>query len=185
MKEKIQTDNSCLEEKILLRLNSIETIPEKDFINVLECFRGDGVIWSEVAARTPRKIRTLRIDLKNDKKGVYLQGNNLKYLGSMPLNGFDIIDLDAYGSPFNQLQIVFKRGYRGVVHCTFIQSGMGGVNHELLEFIGYSKKMVSKCPTLFSKNAFQKMCDYLQLHGIKTLQAVNIDRKHYFWFRKT
>ena len=151
---------------------------------MLECFGGDGVIWSLVQERTQKKINSLRIDLKQDRKGIYLHGNNLKYLSSMNLQQFDIIDLDAYVSPFNQLQIVFKRAYKGIVHCTFIQSGMGAINHELLEAIGYSKNMVRKCPTLFSKSGFSKMCDYLFLNGVGHIQSVNLDRKNYFWFKK-
>lgn len=183
MSQQIQTDNSCLEEKILLRLNSLEGI-KKETVQVLECFGGDGVIWDAVASRTPQKIRTLRIDLKGDRKGLYLHGNNLKYLASMPLQGFDIIDLDAYGSPFHQLQAIFKRGYKGVVHCTFIQSGMGMINHELLAAVGYSKAMVQKCPTLFTKKGFEKMCHFLYFNGITSIQTINLDRKHYFWFKK-
>lgn len=102
----------------------------------------------------------------------------------MDLRTFDVIDLDAYGSPFNQLQIIFKRAFKGIVHCTFIQSGMGRVNHELLVAIGYSKKMIMKTPTLFSKKGFEKMAQYLVVNGINKIQAVNLDLKNYFWFKK-
>lgn len=121
MPQQIQTDNSCLEEKIILRLNSLEKIA-KDTVNVLECFGGDGVIWGEVKQRTTKKINTLRIDLKEDKKGIYLKGNNLKYLASLDLKTFDIVDLDAYGSPFQQLQIIFKPG-RGALHIYTVRDG--------------------------------------------------------------
>lgn len=181
MSQQIQTDNSFLEEKVFLRLNSIEQI-EKEEINVLECFGGDGIIWNQVQKKTKKKINTLRIDVKTDKRGIYLQGNNLKYLRSFPLFGFDIIDLDAYGSPFQQLQMVLNRHYKGIVHCTFIQSGMVMLNHDLLEAVGYTRAMVKKCPTLFTKVGFEKICQYLAQNGVQRIQTISIDRKHYFWF---
>ncbi len=183
MNKQTQTDNSCLEEKVILRLNSLSEI-NKPTISVLECFGGDGIIWGKVKERTEKKINVLRIDVKPDKVGVYLHGNNLKYLATIDLSGFDIIDLDAYGSPFQQLEIVFRRAYKGLIHCTFIQTGMGMINHDLLEEVGYTKAMVRKCPTLFTRKGFEVVCQYLIKNGINHIQAINIDRKHYFWFKK-
>lgn len=122
------------------------------------------------------------MDIKDDKPGVYLKGNNLKFLGAMNLSLFDIVDLDAYGSPFDQLEIVFKKKYAGIVHCTFIQTGMGMLNHELLKSAGYTKAMIKKCPTLFTKPGFAILCHYLATNGVKSVETVDIDRKHYFWF---
>jgi hypothetical protein len=183
MGSQVQTDNSCLEEKILLRLNSLDTI-DKEEINVLECFGGDGVIWGEVKKRSSKKINVLRINVKPDKVGFYLHGNNLKFLATIDLSQFEIIDLDAYGSPFQQLEIVFRRAYRGLIHCTFIQTGMGMINHDLLAHVGYTKAMIRKCPTLFTRKGFEVVCQYLIKNGIKSIQTINIDRKHYFWFKK-
>lgn len=185
MSQQTQTDNSYIEEKVMLRLNSLDELGDKKEINILECFGGDGVIWGEVKKRDLRKINVLRIDVKPDKNGLYLHGNNLKFLASMDLSGFDIIDLDAYGSPFPQLQMIFKKAYRGLIHCTFIQTGMGMINHDLLESVGYTKAMVRKCPTLFTRNGFDIVCEYLYLKGIRTIQTINIERKSYFWFKKT
>ncbi len=180
-----QTDNSLLAEKVLLRLNSLKAIPKKR-VRVLECFGGNGVIWGQVRAQAPlnKQIDVLRMDVKTDRDGVYLKGDNRKFLTSIPLNDFDIIDLDAYGSPYDQLKIIFERGYKGLVHCTFIQSSMGGVNHEMLQELGYTKAMIKKCPTIFSKDGFKKICAYLYKHGVRNVQAVVVGRKSYFWFLK-
>lgn len=176
----IQTDNSFLEEKIQLRLNSIEKMESP--IRILECFTGDGVIWDAVRQRTDKEIKILRIDIKPDRKGLYLIGDNKKFLSGFDLTTFNIIDLDAYGSPFEQLEIIFKKKYSGVIHCTFIRSGMGGMNHDLLEYCGYTKRMIKKCPTLIMKGGFELFCQYLANNGVPRLQVISIDRKHYFWF---
>ena len=151
---KIQTDNSYLAEKVQLR---IESLPKKEVVTVLECFAGDGLIWKEVKRITKRNIKILRIDQKDDKKGIYLKGDNLKFLQSIDLDRFDIVDLDAYGSPFTQLlEIIHAKQFKGIVHCTFIQSMFGALNKRMLFDLGYTKAMIEKIPSLFNKGGIQK-----------------------------
>lgn len=177
-----KTDNSHLSEKVWLRLETLEQI-DKPEIKVLEAFAGDGFIWDTVRVQTNKTIKVLRIDEKPDKKGIYLKGNNLKFLKNIDLSNFDIIDLDAYGSPFKQLEIVFERKYKGFVHCTFIQSGMGRLDNNFLKSLGYTPKMVEKIPTLFSKQGMNKMERYLHQCGISLINGFFIERKNYFWFK--
>ncbi len=181
---KKQTDNSNLQVKVDLRLESLKLIDKKE-INVLEAFAGDGKIWKEVMKQTDKIINILRIDKKNGKKGVYLKGDNTKFIQLFDFKHYDIIDLDAYGSPYNQLKAVFAGNYSGVVHCTFIQVGMGALNHGLLNDIGFTKDMIKKAPTLFNSNALGKMKEYLLVNGVKEINICSIsDRKHYFYFHK-
>lgn len=177
----VKTDNSHLTEKIQLRLDTVNMI-DKDYIRVLECFSGDGVIWDEVKKLTPKNIKILRMDQKPDKTGVYLKGDNLKFMKSMDFSVFDIVDLDAYGSPFKQLEIVFEKQYKGIVHCTFIQSVMGNLDRKFLEQLGYPKRMIEKTPTLFSKNGMVKMERWLAKKGVKNITGFFIERKNYFYF---
>lgn len=177
-----KTDNSHLKEKVWLRLETLERI-DKNEINILEAFAGDGFIWDAVRMETKKKLNVLRIDEKTDKKGVYLKGNNLKFLKNIDMSNFDIIDLDAYGSPFKQLEIVFYKKFKGFVHCTFIQTGMGRLDNNFLQRIGYTSKMIEKIPTLFSKNGMNKMERYLALCGIGIINGFFIERKNYFWFK--
>ena len=176
-----KTDNSYTEEKILLRLESLELI-DKEEINILEAYAGDGVIWNGVQERTLKKINILKIDIKDDKKGVYLKGKNEKFLPLFDFSVYDIIDLDAYGVHFHQLEPVFIKKYKGIVHCTFIQSGMGRLPNGLLQKLGYTKKMVNKCSTLFSKNGMEKMMNYLSINGVDRIRGCFVDRKNYFYF---
>lgn len=177
----IQTDNSHLEEKVRLRLDTVNMI-DKDVINVLECYAGDGFIWSEVKLHTKKEIKVLRIDQKPGKRGVYLKGENMKYLRNMDFSGFDIVDLDAYGIPFNQMELVFEKNYKGYVHVTAIQSVMGALPHGLLEANGFPSRMYKKCPILFSKHGLRKIENYLQGKGVKKITGFFIENKNYFWF---
>lgn len=166
--------------KVDLRLHSIEGMKK---VRVIDAFSGLGLVWSEVKKRHQGEIEILQIDQRKDKPGAYLRGDNLKFLSSIDLSGYDVIDLDAYGVPFKQLELIFKAGFSGIVHCTFIQSGMGMLPRKMLEQIGYPKAMTAKCPTLFCGNGIEKMCNYLSVNGINHIFLLSLNRKYYFYFK--
>lgn len=167
------------EAKIELR---IQSLPDKKEINVLEAYGGEGVLWGAVQRRCPDKtIKILSID-KNKYKRVQLQGENIKFMKSMDLSVFDIIDLDAYGSPAKQLEIVFEKNFKGVVHCTFIQSMSGNMDHIILKANGFTKAMINQCPSLFTHNGIDKFLNYLGLRGVKSVKIASKMRKNYLFF---
>lgn len=178
--KQVQTDNSELEKKVELRLKAL---PDKNQVLVLECYAGDGVIWEKVKQQTEKEIKILRIDQKPDKKGVYLKGDNLKFIKSIDLSVFDIIDLDAYGSPFNLLEVVFQQNYKGIVHVTFIQTMQGALHKKMLNKLGFTNKMIEKCQTLFNQDGIGKLLSYLSLNGINQVYGYFLqNRKNYFFF---
>jgi hypothetical protein len=177
--KKTNNDASLIEAKVQLRINSL---PNKTDISVLEAFGGEGVLWNIIKRRCPdKKIEVLSID-KNKYNRVQLQGDNLKYIAGFDLQDFDIIDLDAWGSPVKQLEIVFAKEYSGVVHCTFIQSMQGNLPRELLYANGYTDAMLLKIKTIFMKNPLEKFLNYLSQNGVKKAQIVQKSRKSYLWF---
>lgn len=143
---KDQTDNSCFASKVRLRLDSLDFVstPEP---RVLECFGGEGLLWKEVSRISGKTIKSLRIDEKKDLPGYYLQGNNLKILPTLDLSTFDIIDLDAYGVPWDQLAILKDLGYSGVLHITHIH--FGSLPYSAIEYLGITREMISKSPMLY------------------------------------
>jgi tRNA G26 N,N-dimethylase Trm1 len=175
---KTNNDPGKLSGKIQLRIMSL---PEKQNIKVLECFGGEGVIWNEVVKTTGKNITVLSID-KNKYKRVQLQGDNIKFLKALDLKQFDVIDLDAWGSPVKQLEILFERKYKGIVHCTFIQSMMGRIDNKLLKYFCYTDAMIKKCQSVLTKNPMEKMCNYLAMKGVQNIKLYKSDRKNYFYF---
>jgi hypothetical protein len=173
----IKTDNSYLVDKIALRANHL---PAGD-VTVLDCFAGKGLIWNGVVARTGRRIRRLPIDIRNSKN-FHLPGDNRSYLQTIDLKRFNVIDLDAYGVPFAQLEIVFQRGYAGTVFCTFIQSVVGALPHGMLMSLGYTPEMLGKCPTLFFRDGYEKFKQYLAQRGVRRLWERTHARKNYVGF---
>lgn len=175
----MKTDNSYLQGKIELR---IQSLPKKENIYVLDCYSGSGTIWKEVKKQTKLNITIVSIEQEIGKNKTALQGNNLKYLNILELSKFDIIDLDAYGIPYAQLKIIFKRKYKGIVHVTAIQSGMGQLPKGLIKEIGYTEQMMEKISSLFNRQGIEKLKNYLYINGITKINGFFINRKNYFYF---
>jgi hypothetical protein len=145
---------------------------------ILELYAGEGVLWRTL--KEEYQLSILSIDKKNYNK-VNLQGDNLKWLKRIDLNNFDIIDLDAYGFPARQLDIIFKKQWKGRIFITSIQSGMGRLPNSILFANGYTKEMINKTPTLFCKNPFEKIKNYLAFNGVKKIYWYGNSRKKYVY----
>lgn len=175
-RRQIKTDNSYLNSKINLRVNHL---PDKQSIKVLDCFAGQSRIWKEIKKKSNKDINVVGID--RISYGSTLRGDNIKYLKGMNLDKYDIIDLDDYGIPFRQLEIVFRKKYGGILFITFIQSIFGRLPVRMLEKIGYTRNMIKKCPTLFNRNGIEKFKQYLAINGIKKITTINKNNKKYIY----
>jgi len=178
----VQTDNSFLEVKVKLRMDNLPA----GTCNVLDCYAGTGLIWRTIKEKVSgpgRRINVLGMDRKK-LAGIYLQGDNLKFLASMDISKFNVIDLDAYGVPYLQLKIIFSRKLQKetVVFVTFIQSVYGRLPNDMLEELGYSPTMIRKCPAIFFRNGFEKFKQFLALHGIEQIRYYSHDQKNYLCF---
>jgi hypothetical protein len=176
----LKTDNSHFKEKVQLRLDCIKGLKK---VNVLDCYSGFGNLWQEVKRQSKSEIKVTGIEKINGKNKLSLPGDNIKYLKSIDLSKFDVIDLDAYGFPINQLEIIFNRDYKGIVIVTAIQSMMGQLPKKMLYEIGYTKAMIDKIPTLFNKDGLGKLKNYLYLHSVQLIEGYFIDSKNYFYFK--
>ena len=175
---KAKTDNSFLLDKVKLRITHL---PDQEIINVLDAFSGDGLIWNTIINQTQKNIKVTRIDKDRNRKGIYLQGDNKKWLHALDLLKYDIIDLDAYGIPFEQLEIIFSSHYQGSIFITFIQSIFGQLNRRMLYAIGYNKKMLDKCQSIFNRHGFEKFKLYLALRGIEEICYIHSNNKYYIY----
>jgi len=178
-----QTDNTYFYDKVAMRINHL---PVKKNITVLDAYCGENKIWKTIEKQTNKNIKIVPIDIKN-KKGIYLKGDNIKYMMAMDLSRFDIIDLDAYGVPYHQLKLIFKTRATQKIKCTvfvtFNQTVFGQLPKNFLKDLGYTSKMVKKCPSLFNVNGLDKMIQYLALNGIKKIYLRSKNRINYFCFK--
>lgn len=184
MKNK-QTDNSFYSQKITLREEVIKKLGNQ--INILDCYAGKGKIWSDLIERNRHvKINYLGIEKekKKNKNITVMEGDNLKYLKALDLSKFNLIDLDAYGIPYDQIYAVIQSKFKGYIVVTFIHTGMGILPDNMLLSLGYTKEMIDKCPTLFSRNHKDKLLKILSLYGIKSINLIEKNEKLYFYFEK-
>lgn len=180
----VKTDNDFTRDKCELRAAHL---PAGD-VRVLDCFSGKGVIWRGVERLTGRRIQTLPIDVRADLTTFHLDGNNQEFLETMDLSKFNVIDLDAYGSPHEQLAILFRRGYVGVVFVTFIQTAYGMMAKTVLRGVGFSDAQLGKSPTLFGRRGWEYFKQWLALNGVTSIahrshgRAHSSHGKHYLCF---
>lgn len=175
----VQTENSFFADKVRLRLAHL---PDKNPIRVLDCFSADGSLWKEIQKHTEKKIQVLRIEKEKGKRGTYLPGDNIKYLSTIQLDIFDVVDLDAFGVPYPQLKILFERKYQGHVYVTFIQSLFGALPSDMMTELGFTEAMIRKAPILIYKAGRSRLLTYLGQKGISKTQIISIGRKHYLHF---
>ena len=178
------TDNGNLTQKVELRRLFL---PKKKTVAVLDCYHGCGVVWNEVARLSPKvSIKVIGID-KLQKSAEGFLGDNRKWLPALDLSKFDVIDLDAYGCPFDQLAILFEKRYSGVVFVTFNQRFFGHLPLGLLAALGYSRTMVKKFPTMFAAGGVAKMLQYLANMGVPKVSGYFLQKgrwgRGYFAFQ--
>jgi len=168
-----KTDNSNFDIKKRLRN---DFLPNKKNICVLDCFYGNGFLWKEIIKINKNKnINVIGID-KKDNKHAKIIGDNIKYLlGMENLNIFDIIDLDSYGIPFKQCEILYNKKYTGIVFFTAIRSLYGALPKNMLNKIGFSNEMINECPTLFYNN--DRFFQYLSLTQVKKIKYYQPEQK--------
>jgi hypothetical protein len=178
---KKKTDNDNLSKKLAIRLFAMDKLGkiEAEPIRVLDCFAGDGLLWHYLKKESKRNIEHVGIDTLPKKGALYL-GDNRRYLQRLPIDDYDLIDLDAYGVPYDQMKILVKRNYRGIVVGTFIQCVYGGLPYAMLEDIGYSRQMVRKITKLFFRNGWDKWAEFLKTIGYEDVFVFHCANKHYF-----
>lgn len=183
MKRAIKTDNSHFEKKVILRLQAIKSL-DKQEINILDCFAGKGLLWKEVQKRTHKTLHIVGIEKEKGKNPNALCGDNLKILPTIPLETFDIIDLEAYGIPDKQLKIIFDKKYNGTIIVTAISSMYGQISNLLLENSSLKKEFYKKAPTLFINEMFGLLINFLYLYKCKKIKGyfLHKERKYYFMF---
>lgn len=174
-----KTDNHYLADKIYIRVTHLPNTPP----SVLDCYAGNGVIWKKVQQLRPDVIiQRLAIEKQKGKGQFCLPGDNVRFLKQLDLSVYNVIDLDAYGVPYEQIRILFNRNYHGIVFFTFIQSVIGALPHGMLMEIGFTKIMINKTPTIFSRRGWEYFLQFLARNGVRKVTYINHQRKYYGFF---
>ncbi len=99
-----QIDNSALEAKLDLRRRFLDKYHAQFPINVLDCCRGDGVIWSRLREEYP-VTSYWGVDYKKKPGYLVVDSRRLLKTPGWPQN---VIDIDTYGSPWEHWLALIK-----------------------------------------------------------------------------
>jgi len=143
-----KTDNHNLAAKLELRRELLRTIEGP--LSVADCFSGTSeAIWT--ALRKEFNVREyIALDLK--AKGRRLKLDSLRYLQGQRWT-HDIIDLDAYGSPWRHWFEVLKRGRSCIVFLTIGNTMFRQQQAEALRMMGITFKLPGGLHSAVSESA--------------------------------
>lgn len=131
-------DNGRLDLKVRLRVDWLRT-SGSGRVRVLDAYGGRGKVWAEVARQCP-DVDIVRTAIEKQRSKVTdrstLIGDNMRYLPTLNLAGFDAVDLDAYGWPVDQLAVVADRAPAAAVFVTRGASPVGPVPAAVLAAAG-------------------------------------------------
>lgn len=167
----IETIISPLMMKIKLRS---ENIGHRPITSVIDAYHGNGEVWRGVKKTLIKNFNVHVLGLTNkttSKKSISLQGNVIKHIKSLDLSGFDIIDIDAPGSPYNALKAVLRNKSikKARVFFTLNQIMGHGLDNKMLHDLGFSQSMVKKARPMLKPRAFELFKGWLGRNGIKKL----------------
>lgn len=160
-----KSDNSHLGEKIKLR---IEYSPEGP-LRVLDAYGGKGVIWKQVG-KSREIAEYIAIEKQKGKNPAALCGDNAKILPRLDLSAYNVIDLDAYGVPIDQVEAVLKNKTLKpgtAIFITAIKASIGPLPYAGAKYIGITPKMIDAAQYLFSGLYVDVLRSMLHAHGIK------------------
>lgn len=178
----LNNDGDWFDFKVKLRAKSIEHL---HFVRVLECFAGEGKLWSAVEQLTGKRVYSFKIDA-NFYDGIDLQGDSKKIIEVLSLSRYHVIDLDSWGSPICLIESILKKHYKGIIHATYC-SPIGFSFDGLLatEYYNVPLSVIKKSPGLFAKPTGQMISSYLAKRGISKYYGHLSDKKNYFYFNIT
>jgi hypothetical protein len=139
-----------------------------DRVKVLDAYHGSGRVWHRVAALVPDvRIDVVGIDTRNIAPGV-IQGDNRKILPTLDLTAFDLIDLDAYGVPAEQLAIVADRAPGVPVVATVIARHGAPPTTPMLDLLGIPRDWPRRSMVTLSFSIYTLWDHYCAALGYRT-----------------
>ena len=166
-----KTNNSHHKPKVDLRVDAIRGMG-KEHVRVLDAFAGEGLIWKSVQEQLPDvDFEILKIEKKPYSGAGVIAGDNRKVMPSLDLADFDLIDLDAYGIPYEQLRLCAERAPHVPVAVTCIMSSLTPIPKPLLLAAGLPQDWLDRKRVgqiLYSRWREQWWDNYCAVLGYRT-----------------
>ena len=173
-----KTDNAHIESKINLRKLATQGLDE---LRVLDLFAGENKLWSSF-----EKARYYGVE-KVKGKGANLHTDNIRVIQSLDLSDFNVIDVDSYGIPANQIYELYQNDtlQKGtVIIYTCITNKMSGLNKCILDLF-HLRDIYAKSKTMINGYAVDLFYGLLYSLGIRKVCEYEIKstyEKHYGFF---
>lgn len=162
-----KTDNHNARAKLALRRHFLATW-HRDPPDVLDCFAGYGVMWGELrrefqlAAYTPIEMRKIPGRLPMD---------SLRYLSAGGWS-HNVIDLDAYGSPWKHFFAMLPQiKAASTVFLTIGSTGIGTIDRALFRAAGVAFEVPSGLHASLSDRLLSFGLAAPLRHGLRILDA--------------
>lgn len=167
------TDNQNIRHKLYLREMATSGLRER---NVLDLFAGKKEIWSRLEHST-----YLGVDKKKARADGVVMADNRKVIPTLDLSKFNVIDLDSYGIPSEQIRLLFENGTMcdgTVVIYTLITNKLVVMPNNLRKYAGISD-MYNKSSTLFCGHSEALFYDWLASMGVKSVREYSEPSSQY------
>lgn len=159
------TDNDGLEAKIALRKRATQGLKEP--LRVLDLFAGENKIWANFDCE-----RYYGIEAEKGK-GRNLHADNRNIIPLLNLAAFNVIDCDAYGTPYDQISLLFgnptlKSGTVIIYTCI-----TGTLNRLSVKMIGdfNLQEQYAHSRVLFNPYASEMFHAMLHDHGVEKVSC--------------
>lgn len=168
-----QTDNASIKKKRGLRKLATQGIQE---LKVLDCYGGENNMWKPFNLKEYYSIEIVK------GKGANVYGDNRKILPALDLARYNVIDLDSYGYPIEQIEILYnnptlKKGT--VIIYTAIGNSISALSKKITKSFNI-EKMYKKCPTLFNGKGRDFFHGFLYKKGVRQITYMRLDNDSSF-----
>lgn len=173
-----KTDNANLAHKIFLRIQATANLEK---LRVLDLYAGNNTIWNSFNCERYYGIEQVK------GKGRNLHATNIKVIPNLNLESFNVIDADAYGTPYEQVELIFenKTLARGsVIIYTSIVAKLSSLTTACVEKNNL-QKINKKARTLTALKTHELFYAMLAGYGISEVykyEEYNQYVKHYGYF---
>ena len=173
-----KTDNAHIESKINLRKLATKGLDE---LRVLDLFAGENKLWASF-----EKARYYGVE-KVKGKGANLHTDNIRVIQSLDLSDFNVIDVDSYGIPANQIYELYQNDtlQKGtIIIYTCITNKMSGLNKCILDLF-HLRDIYAKSKTIINGHAVEMFYGLLYSLGVRKVCEYEIKsayEKHYGFF---
>lgn len=175
----VYTDNDGIDQKVMLRRQAVKSIREP--LRVLDLFAGENKIWKCIGTD-----RYYGIEAEKGK-GRNLHADNRAIIPHLDLSAFNVIDCDAYGTPYDQIKLLFDNGTMKsgtVVIYTCITGTLNRLSVKMIKDYGLEDEY-RRSRVLYNPYAAEMFHAMLYRYGIRSVTAYHIKKsmdKEYGYF---